>query len=96
MSAYLILDFTIRDLDAFQEYIRKIPAHIEKHHGRYIVQGEVPTILEGDWRPDRIVVIEFPTSDTAKEFLQDPEAQSLFELRHRTTTSKLVLVDGCT
>lgn len=73
----------------------KIPEFIKKHSGRYIVQGEEPTVMEGDWKPERVVVIEFPSRKNANEFLQDPYAQTLFSLRHKTTTSKLVLVDGC-
>ena len=95
MNAYLVLDITIHDFDKFREYINKIPEFIEKHSGRYIVQGEEPTVMEGDWNPERMVVIEFPSRESAKAFLQDPEAQTLFAIRHKTTTSKLVLVDGC-
>jgi len=95
MNAYLILGLTVHDFKKFHVYIIKIPAVIEKHAGRYIVQGEEVTVMEGDWNPERIVVIEFPSRAKAKEFLQDPEAQTLFQLRHKTTTSKLVLVDGC-
>ncbi|MDD5411520.1 MAG: DUF1330 domain-containing protein [Methylobacter sp.] len=51
--------------------------------------------MEGDWKSERIVVIEFLSRENANEFLQDPDAQTLFSLRHKTTTSKLVLVDGC-
>ena len=60
-----------------------------------LVQGEVPTVMEGDWQPQRVVVIEFPSRESAQTFLQDPDAQSLFALRHNTATSKLILVDGC-
>lgn len=95
MNAYLVLDITIHDFDKFREYISKIPEFIEKHLGRYIVQGEEPTVVEGDWNPERMVVIEFPSSESAKAFLQDPEAQTLFAIRHKNATSKLVLVDGC-
>ena len=95
MNAYLILDLTIHDIGKFGEYIRKIPEFIKKHSGRYVVQGVEPTVMEGSWAPERVVVIEFPTSDHAKTFLNDPEAQELFKLRHDTTTSKLILVDGC-
>lgn len=95
MTAYLILDIAIHDFDSFREYINKIPEFIKKHSGRYVVQGEVPTVMEGDWKPERIVVIEFPSRVAANDFLKDPEAQTLFALRHKTTTSKLVLVDGC-
>jgi uncharacterized protein (DUF1330 family) len=57
-------------------------------------QGVPPTPLEGDWRPERMVVIEFPTRENAEAFLSDPDCQALFRIRHQTTTSKLVLVDG--
>jgi uncharacterized protein (DUF1330 family) len=50
--------------------------------------------MEGDWAPDYMVILEFPSRRNAKAFLADPEAQALFEIRHRTTTSKLVLVEG--
>lgn len=95
MKAYLILDFTVTDLRGFMPYVEAIPAFIEKHGGRYIVRGVEPTVMEGDWRPDRMVILEFPSSDHARAFLADPEAQDLFALRHRTTVSKLVLVEGC-
>lgn len=95
MKAYLILDLAIHDFGSFKEYIEKIPTFISKHAGRYLVQGVEPTVMEGDWSPQRMVVIEFPSRDKATEFLADPDAQSLFAIRHQSTTSKLILVDGC-
>ena len=95
MNAYLILDLSIHDIRKFRVYIQKIPEFIKKHSGRYVVQGVEPTVMEGNWKPERVVVIEFPTSDHAKTFLNDPEAQDLFRLRHDTATSKLILVEGC-
>ena len=95
MNAYLILDLTIHNFNEFREYIEKIPEFIKKHSGRYVVQGVEPELMEGDWKPERVVVIEFPSKNNAREFLQDPDAQTLFTLRHKTTTSQLILVDGC-
>ncbi len=95
MKGYLILDFSINDFSLFKEYIDKIPTFIEKHGGRYIVQGVEPEVMEGDWHPERVVVLEFPTKDIAKGFLADPDAQPLFSIRHNTTESKLILVEGC-
>jgi uncharacterized protein (DUF1330 family) len=51
--------------------------------------------MEGDWQPERVVVIEFPDKEIAKGFLNDPEAQPLFSIRHKTTESKLILAEGC-
>ena len=96
MKAYLVLDLTVKDYGGFKKYIAEIPAFIAKHSGKYIVQGVVPTTIEGDWKPERLVIIEFPERKSAEAFLGDPKIQDLFEIRHATTMSKLVLADGCT
>ena len=95
MKAYLVLDLAISDFGGFSAYIAAIPQHIARHGGRYIVQGVEPTCIEGDWTPERMVIIEFPERAKAEAFLSDPSLQALFKIRHETTTSKLVLVDGC-
>jgi uncharacterized protein (DUF1330 family) len=96
MKAYLVLDLTVNDFGGFRKYIAEIPAFIARHSGKYIVQGVQPKTIEGDWKPDRMVILEFPERKNAEAFLRDPEIQDLFKVRHTTTTSKLVLVDGCT
>ncbi|MGJ4943015.1 DUF1330 domain-containing protein [Bradyrhizobium sp. HKCCYLS1011] len=96
MKAYLVLDIAVHDFGSFKEYIDEVPAFVAKHRGRYIVQGAVPSPIEGDWRPERMVILEFPARQNATDFLSDPDIRGLFVIRHRTTASKLVLVDGCT
>lgn len=96
MKAYLVLDLSVNDFGGFRKYIAEIPAFIAKHSGHYIVQGVQPVTIEGDWTPERLVIIEFPERAKAEAFLHDPEVKHLFKLRHDTTTSKLVLADGCT
>ena len=96
MKAYLVLDFSVHDLPAFRPYVEAIPAFIEKHGGSYIVRGAQPTVMEGDWAPELMVILEFPSHANAAAFLNDPDAQALFDVRHKTTNSKLVLVEGCT
>ena len=95
MKAYLVLDMAINDFAGFRDYIAAIPAHIARHEGHYIVRGVKPTCIEGDWRPKRMVIIEFPERSKAEAFLGDPSIKALFKVRRETTTSKLVLVDGC-
>ena len=96
MKAYLVLDLQVDNFAGFREYIAKIPAHIARHGGQYIVRGVAPTCVEGDWKPQSLVILEFPERSNAEAFLSDPDIQDLFKIRHETTTSKLVLVDGCT
>ena len=96
MKAYLVLDFSVNDFGGFRKYIAEIPAFIARHLGKYIVQGAQLTTIEGDWKPERMVILEFPARENAEAFLSDPEIHDLFKVRHDKTTSRLVLVDGCT
>ncbi len=95
MKAYLVLDFAVHDLPGFMPYVEAIPAHIARHGGRYIVRGVEPIVMEGDWKPERLVILEFPERANAEAFLADPTIEDLFKVRHTTTASKLILVDGC-
>lgn len=95
MKAYLVLDFAITDMAGFLRYVRRIPVQIARHGGRYIVRGETPAPVEGGWKPDHMVILEFPARENAEAFLADPASQKLFKIRHDATLSRLVLVDGC-
>lgn len=95
MKAYLVLDFAVHDVRGFLPYVENVPTYIERHGGKYIVRGVEPQTVEGDWRPARMVILEFPARGNAEQFLADPEFQELAKIRHATTHSKLVLVDGC-
>lgn len=50
--------------------------------------------MDGDWSPQRLVILEFPSRGHVQAFLGDPLAQDLFARRHRSTTSRLVMVDA--
>jgi uncharacterized protein (DUF1330 family) len=89
MTAYLVLDLTVNDLRDFLPYVEAIPAFIARHGGRYASKGADPVVMEGDWAPQRLVILEFPSREA---FLADPE--DLFARRRRSTTSRLVMVDG--
>ncbi len=94
MKTYLILDLTITDMETFMIYVREIPVHIKRHNGRYIVEGVKPDCIEGDWQPETIVILEFPSPEDARAFLKDLEIQPLFAIRQKSTISKLILVEG--
>ena len=94
MSAYLIADITIHDLENFMEYVKQVPACIKKHGGTYLVRGGEPEAKEGTWEPKRLVVLKFPTKENAEAFLEDPEYQPVAAIRHQAATTNLILADG--
>ncbi|MCB1672658.1 MAG: DUF1330 domain-containing protein [Gammaproteobacteria bacterium] len=94
MTAYLIADITVHDPDKYQEYVRLVPAFIEKHGGHYKVRGGEVDCREGSWTPQRLIVLEFPSRKDAVAFLEDPDYQPVAAIRHESATTNLIVLDG--
>src|SRR5262245_42777928 len=94
MSAYMIIDLDIHDQAAFEGYQKSVPAVIAKHGGRYLVRGGQLEVLEGDWQPHRLVILQFPDRAAIRAFLAETEAQSLAQLRWQSAKTTIVAVDG--
>ena len=94
MTAYLIAHIEIHDEKAYEEYRRKVPAIIAAHGGRYLVRAGRCEVLEGDWRPHRGVVIEFPSVDAALGWYHSDDYQELAKIRWSASTANFVVVEG--
>ena len=94
MAAYVLVNVKITDSAGFAEYRKLVPATIAAFGGRFLARGGATEVLEGDWIPHRLVVLEFPDVATIKAWYQSPEYQQLLELRKRTATSDFVIVEG--
>ncbi len=94
MAAYIIADITVKDPEMYAEYRKQVPATVTKHGGRFLVRGGAHDALEGDWRPGRVVVIEFPDMAAARAWYASQEYGPLIKLRHSASTGSVLLVDG--
>ena len=94
MSAYLVVDIEVTDPEAYDKYRSQVPSLVAKHGGKYLVRGGPFEILEGDWTPKRLVLLEFPSIEAAREFYDSDEYRPLKEIRLKATNSNLVLVEG--
>lgn len=94
MTAYLIATMDVHDPDTYADYRAQVPGHLERHGGRFIVRGGERTDLEGEWPDGRIVVIAFPDFAAAESFLADPGYRKTAEIRHKSATSHVWIVDG--
>ena len=94
MAAYLIVDVDIKDPAAYEDYRSKVPAFIRKHGGEYLVRGGAHEVIEGDWRPTRLVLFRFPDAAAIRAFVDDPDYRPLAALRHRIADTDMVMVEG--
>ena len=94
MAAYVIVDLDVKDHAALEGYRRAVPATLEKYGGRFLVRGGASEVLEGDWRPKRVVLLEFPSMDALKRWYHSEEYKPLITLRQEHSTGDLVAVEG--
>jgi len=94
MSAYVIVEIDIVDPAGYEEYKKLAGATVEKYGGKYIVRGGEAEVLEGDWKPKRIVVLQFDSMQRAKDWLHCEEYREPRKMRHRTAKTNMVLVEG--
>jgi uncharacterized protein (DUF1330 family) len=94
MAAYVVVDVTIHDADAYREYAAGTPAAVAAYGGRFIVRGGEVTPQEGEWHPQRLVILEFPDMDAARRWYGSPEYAPLLAIRERAATSNLIFVEG--
>lgn len=94
MPAYVIVEVSITDPEEYEEYKKLTPATIAAYDGRFIVRGGQSTTLEGDWQPERIVVLEFPSVERAKQWWNSDEYSKAKFIRQRTAQTKMIVVEG--
>ena len=94
MSAYVIANVDVRDLEAYEAYRSRTLATIEAHGGRFIVRGGAIDVLEGQPIVNRLVIIEFADRETARGWYESPEYQAIVPLRTSTSDGALFIVDG--
>ena len=94
MSAYVIVEIDVQDPAGYEEYKKSASATVHAHGGKYIVRGGKTEVLEGDWQPKRIVVLEFESTERAKEWLNCEEYREPRKMRHGTAKTNMILVEG--
>jgi uncharacterized protein (DUF1330 family) len=94
MPAYLIAQITVRDAATYERYRKLAPPSIALYGGRYVVRGGATVALEGTWRPARLVVLEFPSTERAREWWDSPEYAAAKALRQSCADTEMLLVEG--
>lgn len=94
MSAYVIVDIDITDPVGYEEYKRLAAPTVTAHGGRYLVRGGPAEVLEGNGTPHRVVILEFPTMEQAREWWDAPDYRPARAIRQRCARTEMLLVAG--
>jgi uncharacterized protein (DUF1330 family) len=94
MPAYIIVQISVRDAKEYEEYKLMTPASLENYGGKFIVRGGQTETLEGSWQPGRLVVLQFPTAQKARDWWNSEEYAPAKKLRQRVASTEMILVQG--
>ena len=92
--AYVIADIAIHDVEAIRGYSDHVAATHAKAGARYLSRGGAIEVAEGEWRPERLVVIEFPSWDAALGWYRSDEYQELRRIRETCSRTEMLVVEG--
>ena len=93
MAAYVIANIDVKDPVRYQDYIKMSPVSIAKFGGRFVARGGKTEVLEGAWVPKRLVLLEFPSAERAREWWASDEYAPAKALRQATSYGELVIVE---
>ena len=94
MTAYVLAQINIQDRSRYGDYEAGFMDIFAKYQGTLLSVDEAPEVLEGEWPHTRTVLIEFPSSQDAKDWLMSEEYQELAKHRHAAAQSHCVIVQG--
>lgn len=94
MKTYLIVEVSITDKIIYEEYKKLTPAAIAAFDGKFIVRGGRTETLEGDWQPERMVVVEFPSVEKARAWWHSDQYAAAKAIRQQSAHTKMLLIEG--
>jgi uncharacterized protein (DUF1330 family) len=94
MTAYVIVDIEVTDPNGYKEYVKLAPEAVKLYGGKYLARGGPNETLEGEWQAKRLVILEFPSVEQAKKWLNSSEYAPARALRHKYARTNMVVVEG--
>ncbi len=94
MAVYAVVNIRITDPDGYAEYREQAPPTIARYGGQYLARGGRVEVLEGEWDPQRLVILEFESMERFNEWYNSPEYAPLKQVRGEAAVSDFVVIEG--
>ena len=95
MAVYMIIESKVKNPDKYQRYISLVPKIVARHGGRYLARGTQVTPVLGDWKPERVILLEFPSEANIQAWLSSAEYRAIAPLREAGAEVRAIVVQGC-
>jgi len=93
-SAYILANVTVTNPTQYEEYRKFSSIAMQAHGAEVCVRGGATTVLEGDWTPERVVLLKFPSREAAQAFYDSAEYTRARQAREGAAIMRMVLIEG--
>jgi len=93
-SAYIIANVSVTNAQQYEEYKKWSGAAMQAHGAEICVRGGKVEVLEGDWHPERLVLLKFPSVEAARRFNDSAEYDKARTARQGAAVMRMILVEG--
>ncbi|MEQ6436806.1 DUF1330 domain-containing protein [Comamonas sp. w2-DMI] len=93
-SGYIIAHVDITRPEQYDEYRKWSTAAMQAHGAEVCVRGGRMAVLEGDFAPQRVVVLKFPSFEAAQAFYDTPEYRKARQAREGAALMRMICVEG--
>ena len=94
MPAYLLVEIEIHNPEEYEHYKTLTPASLAPFGGRFLARGGKAETVEGEGQPARVVVVEFPSMEKARQWWSSPGYAEAKLIRQRAAKTRMILVEG--
>ena len=92
MSAFVLVEVDIHDPEVYEEYKKLTPGSIEPYGGKFVIRGNPVQVMEGEWKHDRLVLLEFPNKEAALEWYNSEAYQKAKNIRQKASSANFFIV----
>jgi uncharacterized protein (DUF1330 family) len=93
-SAYILANVTVTNPAQYEDYRKFSTLAMQAHGAEVCVRGGAVSVLEGDWTPERVVLLKFPSKEAAQAFYDSPEYTRARQAREGAAVMRMVLIEG--
>ena len=93
-SAYIVANVTVTNPEQYAEYRKLSTIAVQAYDAEFCVRGGAVEVLEGDWTPDRVVVLKFASVEKAKAYYHSVEYTAAIQARQGASVMRMIVVEG--
>ena len=93
-SAYILANVRVTDPQQYEQYKKLSTIAMQAHGAEVCVRGGATEVLEGDWTPDRVVLLKFASKEQARSFYDSVEYEAAKQARAGAAVMRMVLIEG--